>query len=82
MKNSNKRSLRSHPSVLPLRITLIAAEKESPSCPPCTDRNQQRALQLIAGMKTEYRKPLPFTSWKDDETLNSFRLQDVIGSHV
>ena len=82
MQNSDKRSLRSHPSLLPLRAALIAAERDSPARPLRTDPDQQRAMQLIAGMKTEYRKPLPFTSWKDDETLNTFRLQDVIGSHV
>jgi hypothetical protein len=63
-------------------MALIAAEKESPSRLPCTDPDQQRALQLIARMKMEYRKPLPFTSWKDDETLSSFKLQEVIGSNV
>lgn len=70
MQISDKRSLRSHPSLLPLRMALIAAEKESPSRPPCTDPDQQRALQLIARMKMEYRKPLLFT------------LQEVIGSNV
>ena len=79
MQNSHKRSLRSHPSLLPLRAALIAAESGVPSSP---DINEQRAQILIAKMKTEYRKPLSFTSWKDDETLNSLRLREVIGSHV
>jgi len=71
-----------HPSLLGLRATLIAAKRESPSRPQKVDPNEQRALELIARMRTEYRKPLPFSSWKDDSILHSFRLQEVIGNHV
>jgi len=70
---------RTHPSLLPLRAALIAAEREVPSSP---DVNGQLAETLIARMKTEYKNPLSFTSWKDDKTLNSFNLQEVIGSNV
>ncbi len=73
---------RTHPSLLPLREALTSAGTETPSCPQRVDPNEQRALELIARMKTEYRKPLPFTSWKDDSVFNSFRLQEVIGSNV
>jgi len=69
----------SHPSLLPLRTALIAAERKVPSQP---DVNGQLAETLIKRMKTEYRNRLSFTSWKDDETLRSFNLQEVIGSNV
>ncbi|MDX1378581.1 MAG: hypothetical protein R3307_07015 [Anaerolineales bacterium] len=82
MQNSDVGSLRSHPSLLPLRAALIASKSEAPPRPLCTDPDEQQALQLISRMKTDYRKPLPFTSWKDDETLNSFRFQEVIRSNV
>jgi hypothetical protein len=84
-KNKTHRMLpphRTHPSLLPLREALTSAETETPSRPQRMDPNEQRALELIARMKTEYKKPLPFTSWKDDPVLNSFNLQEVIGSHV
>ena len=79
MLDSNKKTLHSHPSLLPLRMALIAAGSGVPSSP---DANEQRAQRLIARMKTEYRKPLPFTSWKEDATLNSFNLKEVIGNNV
>lgn len=71
-----------HPSLLPLRTVLVAAKKESPSRPQQVDPDEQCALELIARMKTEYRKPLPFTNWKDNSMLHLFRLQEVIGSNV
>lgn len=80
----DKNTLRAHPSLLQLRRALIAAESGSPARPPLpqvTD-DEQRALELIERMKTEYSKPLSFTSWKDDTTLNSFNLQEVIGSYA
>ena len=79
MLDTNKKTIRTHPSLLPLRAALIAAEREVPSRP---DVNEQLAETLITKMKTEYKNPLSFTSWKDDETLSSFNLQEVIGSHV
>ena len=82
MLDTNHKTHQTHPSLLPLRAALIAAKSESPSRPQQVDPNEQRALELIARMKTEYRKPLPFTSWKDDSGFCSFRLQEVIGSHV
>jgi len=82
MLDTNKKTHRTHPSLLPLRTALIAAEMESPARPPCVDSNEQKASQLIQKMKTEYRKPLPFTSWKDDSKTMSFRLQEVIGTDV
>ena len=81
MLDINHKTHQAHPSLLPLRAALIAAERESPSRPQQVDPNEQRALELIARMRTEYRKPLPFSNWKDDSGLHSFRLQEVIGSH-
>jgi len=80
----DKNTLRAsrHPSLLQLRMALIAAESGSPSRPPRVTADERRALELIKKMKTEFSKPLPFTSWKDNTTLNSFRLQEVIGSYV
>jgi len=82
MLDTNLKTHRAHPSLLPLRAALIAAKKESPSRPQCIDPNEQRALELISRMKTEFGKPLPFSSWKDESNMHSFRLQEVIGSHV
>jgi len=45
-----------HPSLLHLRMALIAAESESPSRPSHMDANEQRAMQLIEKVKAEYRK--------------------------
>ena len=83
----DKNTLRSHPSLLPLRRALIAAESGSPARPsqlhPQVTDDEQRAQELIERMKTEYNsKLLSFSSWKDDTALNSFNLQEVIGSHV
>lgn len=79
----DKNTLRSHPSLFPLRMALIVAESGSPARPPHVTADERRALELIEKMRTEFSKPLPFTNWKDDDTiLNSFRLQEVIGSHV
>lgn len=79
MLDTNNKTLHSHPSLLPLRAALMAAEKEAPSSP---DVNGQLAETLITRMKTEYKNPVSFTSWKDDDILNSFNLQEVIGSNV
>ena len=79
MLDTNHKALHTHPSLLPLRTALIAAEREVPSRP---DVNGQLAETLIARIKTECGKPLPFTSWKDDETLNLFSLREAIGSNV
>ena len=82
----DKNTLRSHPSLLPLRRALIAAESGSPARPsqlhPQVTDDEQRAQELIERMKTGFSKPLSFSSWKDDTALNSFNLQEVIGSYV
>lgn len=86
MLDTNKRTLHfdnaqyghAHPSLLPLRMALIAAESGSPARPPRTDVNEQRALQLIQKMRTEHQKP----DLKEDSIFNSFKLQEVIGLDV
>jgi len=78
----DKNTFRAHPSLLPLRMALIAAESGSPARPPQVTADEQRALELIEKMRMEFSKPLPFTSWKDDAILNSFSLQKVISSYV
>ena len=65
-----KNTRHSHPSLLPLRTALIAAEKESPARPPrLITADEQRALTLIARMKTECNKPLSFSFWRSPKSL-------------
>jgi hypothetical protein len=83
MMDIRNKTPRNHPSLLPLRVALISAEKESPARPPqLTITDEQRALQLIGKMKTEYNKPLPFSCWKDESDLILFNLREVIGIHA
>jgi hypothetical protein len=64
-------------------MALIIAENKTPARPvQQVTSDEQHALELIDKMKTEYSKPLPFTSWKDDTNPNMFRLQEVIGNNV
>ena len=58
MLDINKKTLHAsrHPSLLPLRMALTLAERESPSRPPCIDVNEQYAIQLIAKVKAQYKK--------------------------
>jgi len=65
MLDVNQRTLHTYPSLLPLRMVLIAAESEAPSHPPRIDANEQRAMQLIEKVKAGYKKPLPFLNWND-----------------
>jgi hypothetical protein len=63
-------------------MALVVAEWETPARPPRVDFNEQKALQLIQKMKTEYRKPLPLISWMDNSSSKPFGLQDVIGTNA
>jgi hypothetical protein len=65
MLDANHKTLHPHPSLLPLRMALIAAESEVPSRPSHSDVNEQLAVQLIEKMKTAYKKPLTVLSWQD-----------------
>jgi len=84
MMNEKNRTLHAsrHPSLLPLRMALTAAERESPSRPLKVTSDEHRALELIERMKTGYNKPLPFMSWRDETGSSMFDLQEVIGSYV
>jgi hypothetical protein len=62
MLNEKNRTLRIHPSLLPLRMALTLAEKGSPSCPRRMDSNERLAMQLIARMQSHYKKTNPFLS--------------------
>ena len=56
MLDEKKSTLHTHPSLLPLRMALLAAESGSPSRPLHMDVNEQRAAQLIAKVKAGYKK--------------------------
>ena len=86
MLDVKKNTLHAHPSLLPLRMALRAAESESPARPPRTqvDANEQRALQLIEKMRADYNKPRPFLNWKDLPGQHGFResLHEMAVAHA
>ncbi|MDL1910412.1 hypothetical protein FBQ81_06910 [Chloroflexi bacterium CFX6] len=53
-------TLRTHPSLLPLRTALILAERESPSRPRRVDPDERLAMQLIARMQARYKRTHPW----------------------
>jgi hypothetical protein len=65
-------------------MALIAAESESPSRPPQIDVNEQRAMQLIQKMKSEYKKPLSLLNWNDIPSQHGLhiRLQELTAASV
>ncbi|NWG08132.1 MAG: hypothetical protein HXY35_15755 [Chloroflexi bacterium] len=65
MSTGKKTAIPSHPSLLPLRRALTAAERESPARPRHVDSNERRALQLIARMQAEHKKVFPFVDVKE-----------------
>jgi uncharacterized protein YbgA (DUF1722 family) len=65
MLDVKKTALQTHPSLLPLRRALTAAERESPSRPRLVDVNERRALQLIARMQAEHKRVFPFVVVKE-----------------
>jgi hypothetical protein len=71
-----------HPSLLRLRMALIAAERESHPRPSQTISDEDLASELIERMRTEYNKPLPFMCWKNVSNPNTFNLQEVIGMYA
>ncbi len=75
MLTEKKNTLHAHPSLLPLRMALILAERESPARPPRmqSDVNEQLALQLIEKMKTEYKRSHPFLNWRDIPSQHGYR---------
>jgi hypothetical protein len=73
MLDVNKKTLRPYPSLLPLRMALTLAERESPACPPRMDANERLAMQLIEKVKAEYKKPLPLLNWTDIPSQQGYR---------
>jgi hypothetical protein len=84
MLDEKKNALHSHPSLLPLRMALIAAESGSPSRPPRIDANEQRALQLIEQVKAEYKKQQFVMNWNDIPSPHGFHadLQVMVNSNA
>ena len=75
--------LHSHPSLLPLRMALIAAESGSPSRPPHMDVNEQRAAQLIAKVKAEYKKQQFILRREDIPSPHGIRMtHQMVNSHA
>jgi hypothetical protein len=56
MLTGKTNTVHSHPNLLLLQATLIAAESGVPACPPRMDSNEQRATQLIAQMRADYKR--------------------------
>ena len=75
MLDVKRTALQTHPSLLPLRRALIAAEWESPARPRCVDANERRALQLIARMQAKHKKVFPFLSVQDIPVSNDLSEQ-------
>ena len=84
MLDEKKSARQTHPSLLPLRMALIAAESGSPALPPRIDANEQRALQLIAQVKAEYKKQQFVLHWNDIPSPQGFHadLQITVNSHA
>ena len=84
MLDVKKNALHSHPSLLPLRMALLAAESESPARPPRMDVNEQRALQLIEKVKAEYKKRPFVMNWNDIPSPYGFYVkhQEMVNSNA
>ena len=65
MLTGKTNTLHSHLNLLPLREALIAAESGVPARPPCVDSNEQRAMQLIAQIRADYKRLNPFLNLRD-----------------
>ncbi|GEM_PF-3343824 len=58
MNNSTLRRKRSHPSLFPLRMLLVAAEMESPARPPNPPRDPDEMLAKALIEKIRHPKPV------------------------
>jgi len=63
-------------------MALIAAESETPACPPHIDRNEKLALLLIERMQKEFKKSLSFAASNNMPSFEAIRLQEVISSNA
>ena len=71
-------------NLLPLRIVLIVAEKESPARPPrlpC-DPNEQLALQLIERIKHPQQNSFTGLEIESPRPLFAERLAEMAGTHA
>jgi len=84
MFDEKKTTLRTHPSLFPLRVALTLALSESPALPPHADANEQRAMQLIARMQEEYKKASLFLNKQNIPASYVFHklLQEMVPSHA
>jgi len=76
MFDEKKTTLRTHPSLFPLRVALTLALSESPA--------EQRAMQLIARMQEEHKKASPFLNKQNIPASYVFHklLQEMVPSHA
>jgi len=83
MLDEKKSTFHTHPSLLPLRMALIVAERESPARPPRIDANEQRAMQLIENVKAGYKKQQFVLNWEDVPSPYGFHvnLQATVNSN-
>ena len=72
-----------HPSLLPLRMALIAAEWDVPPS-PLPDVNEQLALKLIETMRTEHKKQLPVLFLGDIPSLYGYGTsrREMVSAHA
>jgi hypothetical protein len=84
MTNSTQTTLPSTFDLLPLRMTLIAAESATPARPalPSRDTNELLALQLIE--KIKHPEPMTFSGLQIEspQPLHSERFVEMAESHV
>lgn len=60
MLDKKDRPLQTRPSLIPLRMALLLAKRESPSRPRRVGVDERLAMQLIARMQAGYKKTQPF----------------------
>lgn len=84
MLTGKTNTLQSHPSLLALQAALTAAESATPASPQRVDANEQRAAQLIAGMRAGYRRPVFSLNLTDipNPDVRAMRLSAVELSHA
>jgi len=84
MLTGKSQTFQAHPSLLPLRMALIAAESGSPSRPPRMDVNEQLALQLTERVKAEYKKQPFVMNWNDIPSPHAYHanLQIMVNNHA
>lgn len=75
-------SVKLRASLLELQLALTIAESVTPAQPPRVDVNEQRAVQLIQGMRAGYRKPALFLNLQDIPTPDVRALTAVELSHA